>query len=48
MTTAIMYALGNSTTTLQEDDIAGVRAIFGPSQTPLPNWPANETVNSET
>ena len=45
VTTAIMYALGNSTTTLQEDDIAGVRAIFGPSQTPLPNWPANETVN---
>ena len=45
VTRAIMYAFGNSTTTLQEDDVAGARAIFGPSQAPLPNWPANETVD---
>ena len=45
VTTSIMYAFGNSTTTLQEDDIAGVRAIFGPSQGPLPRWSSSETVN---
>ena len=45
VTTSIMYAFGNSTTTLQEDDIAGVRAVFGPSQTPLPRWSPSETVD---
>ena len=42
---SIMYAYGNSTGTLHKDDIAGVRAIFGPSQGPLPRWSSSETIN---
>ena len=42
---SIMYAFGNSRTTLHPDDIAGVQALFGPSRRPLPHWPASETVD---
>ena len=44
-TSSIMYAYERPRTSLHADDIAGVRALYGPSRTPLPTWPANETHN---
>ena len=41
---SIMYAFGNFRTTLHPDDIAGVQALYGPGRSPLPSWPASETV----
>ena len=40
---SIMYAFGNSRTTLHPDDIAGVQALYGPSRRPLPEWSSSET-----